>query len=175
MFYGGLIGGCIGLAITCFIMKQPFFEYTDVFFSIFPLGHSIGRIGCYLNGCCYGCKYSGLFSVNYIVNGEYIKVFPTWFVESIFCITLFIFFYFFYKTNIRGKRTAIYFITYSIYRFFIEFLRGDELRGIWYGFSTSQIISIFIFFFGVFLYIYSKQIGMKNFMIVAEDDNYGIR
>ena len=96
VFYGGIIGGCVALSIVCAIKKQPFLEYTDVFASLIPLGQAIGRIGCYFNGCCYGCKYEGFCSIIYPVNGKFIRVFPTWFVEAVFCTILFLFFQFFF-------------------------------------------------------------------------------
>lgn len=171
VFYGGIIGGCVGLAIVCAIKKQPFLEYTDVIVSLLPLGHAIGRIGCFLNGCCYGCKYEGFLSVDYPVNGEFVKVFPTWFVESLFCILLFVFFHFVCKTTIRGVRTSIYFITYSCYRFLIEFVRGDDIRGIWGLLSSSQIISALMLLFGVFVLLYSNKHKMYNYMILKGINN----
>lgn len=168
VFYGGIIGGCVSLAIVCTIKKQPFFEYTDVFVSLLPLGHAIGRLGCYFNGCCYGCKYDGLGSVNYPIDGEIVRVFPTWFVEIFFCIILFIFFQFICKTKIRGKRTAIYILSYSCYRFLIEFMRGDDIRGVWGLLSTSQIISILTLIFGLTILCYSNKKKNYNYMIIKE-------
>ncbi len=169
VFYGGVIGGCASLAIICAIKKQPFLEYTDVFVSLLPLGHAIGRFGCYLNGCCYGCKYDGPFAVSYPIDGELVEVFPTWFIEILFCILLFIFFQFVYKTKIRGRRTAIYFITYSCYRFVIEYARGDDIRGIWGHLSTSQIISLLTLLFGITVLLYSNQNKKQNYMIIKEN------
>lgn len=168
VFYGGIIGGCIGLALSCIKNRQPFLEYTDVLVSLLPFGHAIGRIGCFLNGCCYGSEYNGFFSINYPVNGEIISVFPTWFVEAGFCMVLFVYFQFLCKTNIRGIRTAIYFISYSVYRFCIEFLRGDEIRGVFEGISTSQIISIFTLLFGVIVLALALKRNKKNYLIIAE-------
>lgn len=168
VFYGGVIGGCLSLAIICAIKKQPFLEYADVLVSLLPLGHAIGRLGCYLNGCCYGCEYDGLFAVNYPINGELVKVFPTWFIEILFCVVLFIFFQFAYKTKIRGRRTAIYFIAYSCYRFVIEYARGDDIRGFLGCLSTSQFISLLTLLFGIIVLLYSNQNKKQNYMIIKE-------
>ena len=170
VFYGGVIGGCASLAIVCTIKKQPFLEYTDVFVSLLPLGHAIGRFGCYLNGCCYGSKYDGIFAVSYPIDGEHVEVFPTWFVEIFFCILLFAFFQFVCKTKIRGKRTAIYFLSYSCYRFLIEFMRGDDIRGVWGFLSTSQIISIFTLLFGLIVLCYSIKKKCYNYMIINKGE-----
>lgn len=165
VFYGGLIGGCISLAIICSIKKQSFLERTDVIATLLPVGHAIGRFGCFLNGCCYGCKYNGFLSVNYPINGDYDKVFPTWFLEIAFCLLLFLYFQFICKVEIRGIRTATYFVSYSCYRFLTEYLRGDDIRGIWGNFSTSQIMSIFILLAGVIVLIYSCKKKEYNYMI----------
>lgn len=170
VFYGGIIGGCVALAIVCVIKKQPFLEYTDVFVSLLPLGHAIGRLGCYLNGCCYGCKYDGFCSVKYLIDGKIIEVFPTWFVEIFFCIILFAFFQFVCKTKIRGIRTAIYFISYSCYRFSIEFMRGDDIRGLWGFLSTSQIISILTLLFGLIVLCYCIKKKHYNYMIINKGE-----
>ena len=54
VFYGGLIGGILGLLLVCKKYHQSFLMFADVAASLLPLGHAIGRLGCYLNGCCYG-------------------------------------------------------------------------------------------------------------------------
>ncbi len=175
VFYGGLIGGCVGLAIVCTIKKQPFLEYTDVLVTLLPLGHAIGRVGCYFNGCCYGRTYDGFFSVSYPVDGEIVKVFPTWFVEALFCIALFIFFQFICKTGIRGMRTVIYFVAYSCYRFLNEYVRGDDIRGVWGLLTTSQIISVLTLIAGLIVLWYSNRTKKYNYMILKEnkDNEFG--
>ena len=48
-----------------------------------------------------------------------------------------------------GKLLPFYFISYGIIRFSLEFLRGDEIRGRWLIFSTSQWISIVLIIAGI--------------------------
>lgn len=148
VFYGGLIGAVIGLKLYCKIHKENLLKYTDVFFSILPLGQAIGRIGCFLNGCCYGKEYNGFLAMNYPVNEVTVSIFPTWFVESFFCLILFLYMQIICKSRSCGFYTATYLIGYSLIRFFVEFMRGDEIRGIWGKISTSQIISVFVFIGG---------------------------
>ena len=162
VFYGGLIGGFTGLAVYAKIKKECFINFSDVFLSILPLGQSIGRIGCYLNGCCYGIKYQGIIAVKYYVDGMQCSLFPVWFVESMICLILFIIMQKMIHTNARGVYTSIYLISYSVARFILEFFRGDLIRGIWRGVSTSQIISIVFFIVGVIILttsILNKQIN----------------
>ncbi len=76
-----------------------------------------------------------------------IRRFPVQLLEAIIEFIIFII-----LLKIEKKRkynlTIIYLITYAIVRFFDEFLRGDNIRGIWYmGLSTSQYISIVVLLF----------------------------
>ena len=131
------------------------------------MGQAIGRIGCYFNGCCYGKYYTGLLSVKYVVDGKETHVFPTWFIESFFCFVLFICMFLISKKIYSGIYAAIYMMSYSLFRFVIEYFRGDLVRGVWYGVSTSQYISICIFVVGVVILIKSIQIKENNLLITG--------
>lgn len=54
VFYGGLIGGGLALLLMMVRKKMPFRATLGVVASVIPLGHAFGRMGCFLNGCCYG-------------------------------------------------------------------------------------------------------------------------
>ena len=58
-------------------------------------------------------------------------------------------------------------MSYSLFRFVIEYFRGDLVRGVWYGVSTSQYISICIFVVGVVILIKSIQIKENNLLITG--------
>ena len=144
VFYGGLVGSALGLYIVCKFNHLDYLFYTDTFATLLPLAQAFGRIGCYCNGCCYGMKTLSHFSVPYIVDGVRVQVFPTWFVESFFCLILFIVLYNCNLWDARGARTSIYLISYAVFRFVIEFYRGDYIRGYVGMLSSSQIISVLI-------------------------------
>ena len=165
VFFGGLIGAICGLYIYSKRKWKRFFDLLDTYASIIPLGQAIGRIGCYTNGCCYGKYYTGLLSVKYIIEGEETHVFPTWFVESFFCFALFICMFLVSRKMYSGIYAAIYMISYSLFRFIIEFFRGDSLRGIWWGLSTAQYISIGFFCIGILILMRSVRIKESNLLI----------
>ena len=171
VFFGGLIGAVLGLYIYSIRKWNRFLDLLDTYVSIIPLGQAIGRIGCFFNGCCYGKTYNGFFSVRYIVNYIETFVFPTWFIESGFCFLLFICMFCISKQLFAGMYSAIYMMSYSLFRFIIEFFRGDSLRGVWCGLSTSQYISIGIFFIGVVILIKSNLIKEKNLLIIRRRKN----
>lgn len=170
VFYGGLIGSMIGMCIFCTIRNDLYiFDVFDAYLSIMPLGQSIGRIGCYLNGCCYGVEYSGIFSAKYIVEGNYVRVFPTWFCESAFCIILFLSMFIISKRKFSGFYSSVYLISYSVFRFFIEYFRGDSIRGRMFFFSTSQLLSIVILSIGIILLMNLKGRNIKNKIVIGRD------
>ena len=92
-----------------------------------PLGHAIGRLGCFFNYCCFG-----------VISGFDVRL-----VEAIFLFSI-------CATNSHvarsDKRFSFYVVTYSIYRFFIEFFRQDTIRGSVGNLSTSQVLSMIIIF-----------------------------
>ncbi len=53
-FYGGLLGGLAGLLGAIRKKRMPVRPTLDALVSVLPLGHAFGRMGCFLNGCCYG-------------------------------------------------------------------------------------------------------------------------
>lgn len=165
VFWGGLIGAIAGLYVYSKRKWNRFLDLLDTYASILPLGQAIGRIGCYFNGCCYGKPYAGAFAVRYIVDGNEQLVFPTWFIESIFCFVLFICMFSVSKKIYSGIYSAIYMMSYSLFRFIIEFFRGDAIRGVWCGLSTSQYIGVCIFGVGITILVKSIQIKEINLLI----------
>jgi len=165
IFYGGLLGGIFTGYIL--IKKYAFYEkFVDIVVVIIPLFHFFGRIGCFLGGCCYGisCKFGFVYTNNPIIEANGIVRFPVQLLEAVFNICLFFLLnHLLNKVNFKNKLLYVYLIIYAIGRFFIEFLRGDEYRGIWLIFSTSQIISISIILIVLFKVIFKNLLGYKYF------------
>lgn len=160
VFYGGLIGGALGLYRYCYRYHLDFIDMADVFAVVLPLGHGIGRIGCFFAGCCYGLPYEGPFAVVFPPGGfgmSGVSLFPLQPVEAIGDILLFLFLLILFRYNMKpGCFSGCYLCCYSVFRFFLEFFRGDELRGILWGLSTSQWLSLFLLFGGIYLFFRSS-------------------
>lgn len=151
VYYGGLCGLIITYSLClkskrCSLDKQAL----DVLAVCIPLFHTIARIGCFLSGCCYGKLYQGVLSINYITTIENLVDenlrFPVQLVEALFEVLLFIYLFSLLKCGEwRSKKLLLrYLAIYSSGRFLLEFLRGDIRRGLIYGVSFSQCISILI-------------------------------
>lgn len=148
VFYGGLIGGALGLLIYVKQYKLKLSEFLDVYAVCLPLGHALGRVGCFFGGCCYGIPHDSPISVVYTESAGITPLnTPLLPIQLIEATVLFFFFIImltlFLKTNLRVLPT-VYLFMYSIARFVLEFFRGDKERGGVLGISTSQIISLII-------------------------------
>lgn len=160
VFYGGLIGGALGVVIYCKQFKLPVSPFMNVAAPAIPLMHGIGRLGCFCAGCCYGMEYDGIFAVTFPHNDltegmSGVSRFPTQLVETVVNLILFVCLYFFVKKRKRkdGQAIGIYLVVYSIMRFLLEFVRGDMIRGGLLGLSTSQWISVALFPLGIYLIV----------------------
>ena len=153
VFYGGLLGGLLGLVFASRKTGKSFLSFTDLMAPCFCLAHAGGRIGCLMAGCCYGMPYSGPCAV--VLDG--VSRLPTQPMEAIFLVILsVVLIKIFLKKPRRGTVTGWYMVLYAVWRFIIEFFRADE-RGTVGALSTSQFISLFIFAFGIYLLYCSRQ------------------
>ncbi|MDR1784373.1 MAG: prolipoprotein diacylglyceryl transferase [Endomicrobium sp.] len=167
VYYGGFIGAVVFMLVYAKKKNIIIFKLGDFFAPALALGHAIGRIGCFFAGCCYG-KASDLpwavtFTNKYSLAVREVRLHPTQLYEFIVNFLLFMFLHFYSKKNSKtsGMSLVIYLISYTLARFIIEFFR-DDYRGMkCFGFSISQIISVFLFIIGV-LIIWKKKLYMKS-------------
>lgn len=158
--YGGLIGGLLAGWLYCKNHNLNFLEWLDLIVPQLALAQGFGRIGCFLAGCCYGVESSfGLIFPEESLAPAGISLFPTQLIMSAFDFGLSFFLQWFSnKKTFQGELGALYLIAYSIGRFIIEFWRGDGVRGVVNGLSTSQYIAIVMALVGLaFWFIGRKQ------------------
>lgn len=140
VFYGGLFG----MIFLIYIMFRSDIEMGKKVFwlvvPVMPLFHSFGRVGCFLSGCCYGKKLVTPFQLGIFV----FERIPVQLIEAFAEIIIFIGILVIQRKRPQADSLRFYLVTYAILRFLDEFLRGDEIRGIWFGLSTAQWISIAI-------------------------------
>ena len=65
MFYGSIVFGAAGLVAWCLWRRRSVLEWLDRFAVVVPLGQAFGRVGCFLNGCCWGRACDTALSVRY--------------------------------------------------------------------------------------------------------------
>lgn len=146
VFYGGLIG--MILVCKLYIRRRKLSrDYMDLIAAAIPLFHAWGRLGCFLGGCCFGIESSFGFVYHYspIAEANGVRRLPVSLFEMIFNAALCAFLYgCFRKEKYRGALINIYLYAYPLWRFGIEFFRGDMYRGFLWGLSTSQWVSILL-------------------------------
>ena len=167
VFYGGLIGALAMFIVYLKISRLPLGKMADIGAVCVPLGHTLGRMGCFFAGCCYGKVCHQPWAITFR-NPEslaplYVSLHPTQLYSSAsnFCIFLLIFSLRRYK-QYDGQLFWIYLAVYGITRSMIEFFRGD-FRGamFWNTFSISQVIGISSAFFAIVMLI---VLGRKHFL-----------
>jgi len=147
VFYGGLIGALLAVLLYCRKHKFAIWKLFDICAPYAALGHALGRIGCFLNGCCYG-KVNATWGVVFPALNDSMPHLPTQLYESLADFLIFTGLVIFRKfKRFEGQLLWLYIMVYALVRFGLEFLRGDEIRGT-IGISwlhTSQLIALILF------------------------------
>ena len=169
--YGGIIGGILAGYLFCKKYKLNFLKYFDLVMPSIALAQGFGRIGCLLAGCCYGVETKSAFSLvfpNSAYAPNHVHLVPTQPISSVLdFLNFFVLLFLSSKVKKDGMIAGFYLVFYGVGRFIIEFFRGDLERGSIAGLSTSQFISIFIFFFGVAILLIR---GLTPANVSADED-----
>ncbi len=168
IFHGGFFLSLITIFIYTKKKKLSFFPIADLLIPYAALGQAIGRIGCFLNGCCYGkptdLPIGKVFTLNSPAGYHYgaLPLHPTQLYSSLFLFVLFLL-----LKKIEDKRTfegetfLFYLILYPAFRFFLDFLRGDRLGPFFHNLTLFQIICGGIVFISLTILIGKKR-GKKS-------------
>jgi len=161
VFQGGLLGSC--LAGYCFIRfnRLNFWLYADILAPSVALGHAFGRMGCLMNGCCYGSACTWPWAIHFPDDHETggVGVHPTQIYESILNLSLYaVLVWFLPRRTFQGQVFSGYLMGYAILRFCVEFFRGDYSNAlIWFGITPAQWLSALILCIGIGFYQWRSQ------------------
>jgi len=162
VFYGGLIA-----AVACgvwFVRRHrlPLGRVADIMAPSIALGQAIGRIGCFMAGCCYGSASSAPWAVTFSDPKSLaplgVPLHPVQLYESGVALAIFVVLLAIYRWR-RGYGQVFlsYAALYAAARFFLEFFRGDWRGTVSLGgwvLSTSQVISVVVFWGAVVLLVF---------------------
>lgn len=146
---GGITAGILAAFLFCRRKKLSFLEIADLLSPYVALAHSIGRIGCFLNGCCYGLPWkSGIY---FPVHEA--RLIPTQLIAAFLLFVLFIGLKIKQKKpHQKGAIIVSYVLYYSVIRFFMEFIRADSQR-LFLGLTFFQYFCIVLFILSSSFYI----------------------
>jgi phosphatidylglycerol:prolipoprotein diacylglycerol transferase len=157
MFFGGFIGAMIAGFIYLRKQKISVLKVADIIAPAIALGTFFTRIGCFLNGCCFGTPSTLPWAIKFPPHcvagsspiGQY-SLHPTQIFSSLFGLALF----FFLNRKLKrihrtGEVFAFYLMFSGIFRFGVDFIRYYENPA---NFWINQVIAIAVAGVGVFLY-----------------------
>jgi phosphatidylglycerol---prolipoprotein diacylglyceryl transferase len=132
-----VVGGLLFGFLTAEAVK-PLLRYrlppNDRFAAILPFSLALGRVGCYLSGCCRGTSWDGGLSVTY---ADGIPRHPAQLYEAGFQVAAGVLLMMLEKRGIlKGRLFALYLVAYGAYRFLSEFIR--ETPHVFLGYSAYQ-------------------------------------
>ena len=143
VFYGGFLLAALAVALFCRWRNYSLAEAGDLVAPALALAHGFGRIGCFLNGCCFGRVYDGALAFHYSAASDVLiaqkqlgwvepaataclPVFPVQLLDAVMdfaiCAVLLMLAK---RSSLRGRLFGVYLILYTVGRFGVEFLRGD--------------------------------------------------
>ncbi len=149
IYHGGFILSILAALILVRLTKKNFWVMADSVAPALALSIAVGRIGCFLNGCCLGKPTSLPWGVSFAGAGlpEDLKLHPAQLYESMLMAGLFLFLWKMTRKNYpEGFVLSIYLLVWGFERFFIEFLRINA-RTPFLSLSVAQIISLGIVLF----------------------------
>lgn len=172
--YGGIITGILSIFIYCKIKKLSFLTYMDMMAPAVAINQGLGRVGCFMAGCCYGRPTDSPFGVIFpdgCLAPAGVRLIPTQLISAGFDILLAVFLIFMTRrVKYRGMISGLYLVLYGVGRFIIEIFRDDIDRGMVGSLSTSQFISIFMVIFAAgYLYFVNKNKPATEYLLPAEN------
>ena len=136
VWYGGFFAAIASAAIYIRQKKMGFLNTMDLVAPYIVLAQAFGRVGCFLNGCCYG-----------------FNSYPIQLVSSFILVIIFIILRSWQdRRRFIGEIALGYCILYSLKRFGVEFFRADNPRII-IGLTISQVISLFVLIAAVIIFM----------------------
>lgn len=155
VFYGGLIGGSLACILYARAKKLPLWKLADVLSPSIALGYVFGRLGCLMNGCCYGRPTDVPWVIQFPADHETkgVPVHPTQIYDSLLSLGLYLALAWLHRRKkFDGQIFATYLVSYAFLRSFVEMFRGDYPKYYLGGWVTpAQLVSIGILAAGLVL------------------------
>jgi len=179
IYYGGFIAAGTALFLFARARREKLISLLDFVITSVPLGHAFGRIGCLMNGCCYGRAYNGWPSITFPAGSlawwhhvdsrrlsaeapRSLPVHPVQLYEATFNLALFFLLGLIYRRRHGdGRVLGIYLIVYPAGRFLFEHLRVAA-HGRVYGFSDAQYLSILLMVLGIGLLVRASRLSRRG-------------
>jgi phosphatidylglycerol---prolipoprotein diacylglyceryl transferase len=153
-FHGGLAFAMIAGYVYTRIAKLPYWKCGDLVAPSLAIGYAFTRIGCFLNGCCYGCPTSLPWGVRFIdessplnTASHHALTAPSHPTQIYAFFANLLIFWLLTRLERIDRKPGFVFVSYlglySIYRFLVEFLRSGVSAQPWaFGLTQAQGASL---------------------------------
>jgi phosphatidylglycerol---prolipoprotein diacylglyceryl transferase len=174
VFYGGLIGASLACVLYARLKKVPLWKLADILAPSIALGHVFGRLGCLLNGCCYGRECHLPWAITYPQTSSVeagraspgIPLHPAQVYESLLNLLFYAGLTWLYRRKkFEGQVFATYLIGYAVLRSFVEMFRGDyppEQLYLGGRVTPAQLVSVGILAAGLLLWFLLPRFQAKK-------------
>ncbi len=167
---GGVLGGFLAGGIYVVQKGMPFWKVVDSVAPALALGIFLGRIGCFLNGCCFGKACDLPWAVTFPPNSpaglimKDMAVHPTQLYASLYGLIIFgILMGLDRRPRFEGFLFGMFLILYGIARFSVDFFRYYESQMfIIAGLGFNQLISLLMFLAGLIIVWKRRHIATKH-------------
>jgi len=170
VFYGGLMGATLAGIVYARFKKIALWKLADVLAPSIPLGYVFGRIGCFLNGCCFGSRCDLPWAVSYPegnMNGApTYPVHPSQLYDSLLSLILYLGLAWLYRRKkFDGQVFAAYLLCYAVTRSIVESFRGDYSQVHIHSalhLTPGQLVSMGIFAAGIAMWALLRKLQPKQ-------------
>ena len=158
VYYGGLVGATLAGIFYARVRKLPLWKMADIFTPSIALGYVFGRIGCLMNGCCYGracdLPWAIRFPEDNPLHPPTFPVHPTQIYDSLLSLGFYFALAWLYRRKrFDGQVFATYLMGYALLRAFVELFRGDyAAEHLHHGLTPAHLVSVGIFVAGAVLF-----------------------
>ncbi|NLN93861.1 MAG: prolipoprotein diacylglyceryl transferase [Candidatus Hydrogenedens sp.] len=183
VFFGGLMGGIVAGIAYLKYARTPFFPAADMVTPFLAFAHGLGRIGCFLNGCCWGrlCSDWLPWGVSFprasygpfraqvrqkLIEGDAafsLPIHPVQLYETLGLFILFALLLIIYKKHRHTGVVSLSYVTlYGLLRLITEGFRGESTRSVLGMLTVSQTVGLAMFVLGGLLFLLLKTTLWKK-------------
>ena len=139
--HGGILAGVVTGLIFSRLKKISFWVLSDLVSPSIILGQAIGRIGCYLNGCCFGINNQPTQIYELIL--DFIGFLLLWNLRK--------------KIKMKGGLFLLYLMIYAVIRIIVSRFRADNMY-LWNtSLTLADLTSVIMFVTGMVFFIIKKK------------------
>ncbi|MGB9858044.1 MAG: prolipoprotein diacylglyceryl transferase [Dictyoglomaceae bacterium] len=153
IFFGGFFAALVVVLLYLWKYKIPYWKFLDITAPALTIGSAIGRIGCFLNGCCYGYETPLLWGVKFPNLFGYRHATQLYYTFAFLIVFIYLLYIKRHK-SFEGEVATKFFIYFPYAFFIVEVFRDNPRNAL--HLTGSQVVSLILIAFG--LYAYNRRL-----------------